>query len=78
MAQVLLLVLLTVCCSTTYAVLCDHTTLVCICGEDEKVCTFNMDIDMLHTFTRYQLEKDINNDEDSRGVAGRVWYIGAD
>ena len=75
MIKLPILVLLTVCCSTTYAVLCDHTTPVCICGEDEEVCTFKMDIDMLHTFTRYQLEKDINNDEDSRGVAGRVWYI---
>ena len=63
-----------------YDVPCDHTTEVCECPEtnnDNKiieVCRFVLDVDLLHTFTRYELRKR-DDSKDSRGLAGRVWYI---
>ena len=60
-----------------YDVPCDHTTEVCECplqnedGEYVKVCKLNLDIDLLHTFTRYELDESGG----SQGTAGWVWYI---
>ena len=52
---------------------CDHTTAVCECRETaDEVCEFQMDIEMLQTFTRYEVDQ---ANGDSRGTAGRVWYI---
>ena len=52
---------------------CDHTTPVCECMETaDKVCEFQMDIELLQTFTRYEVDQ---ANGDSRGTAGRVWYI---
>ena len=58
--------------SQTIQVKCDHMTPVCECPSDKEVCEFQLDIEMLQTFTRYEV--DMTNG-DSRGTAGRVWYI---
>ena len=52
---------------------CDHTTPVCNCDapQDDDTCEFNMEIQHLETFTRYELSADGG----SRGTAGSVWYI---
>lgn len=61
-----------------YNVVCQHTNETCYCpledgsGRTIEVCNFVLDIDLIHTFTRYELEK---TSRDSRGTAGRVWYI---
>ena len=55
---------------------CNHSTPVCECDIDDlndgdEVCEFQFDIEMLQTFTRYVLD----NNGDSRGTAGSVWWI---
>ena len=57
-------------------VTCNHNTPVCECKSEklvnnDDVCEFNFDIEMLQTFTSYVL----NNNGDSRGTAGGVWHI---
>ena len=56
---------------SSVAVECDHTMPVCNCPADEEICEFKLDIQHLHTFTRYE----VTPDGESRGTAGRVWYI---
>ena len=52
-------------------VTCNHNTPVCECTRtNDEVCEFTLDIEMLQTFTRYV----VDDNEDSRGTAGRVWY----
>ena len=52
-------------------VTCNHNTPVCECTmTSDEVCEFTLDIEMLQTFTRYL----VDDDKDSRGTAGRVWY----
>ena len=52
-------------------VTCNHNTPVCECTRtNDEVCEFTLDIEMLQTFTRYV----VDDKEDSRGTAGRVWY----
>ena len=55
---------------------CNHSTPVCECdindlNDGDDVCEFQFDIEMLQTFTRYVLD----NNGDSRGTAGSVWWI---
>ena len=53
-------------------VTCNHNTPVCECTRtSDESCEFNFDIEMLQTFTRYQ----VDNTGDSRGTAGSVWRI---
>ena len=52
------------------AVECNHTTPVCECSANERVCEFTLDIQHLQTFTRYEVSRN-----GTRGAAGRVWYI---
>ena len=51
---------------------CNHRKTECTCkNPNDGVCEFNFDIEMLQTFTRYVLD----NNGDSRGTAGSVWWI---
>ena len=51
---------------------CNHNTPVCECKDPEQEsCEFTVDIEMLQTFTRYQ----VDSTGDSRGTAGSVWHI---
>ena len=53
-------------------VTCNHNTPVCECTRtNDEVCEFTFDIEMLQTFTRYQ----VDDTGDSRGTAGSVWRI---
>ena len=52
-------------------IVCNHNTPVCECIRTrDEVCEFTLDIEMLQTFTRYV----VDDNQDSRGTAGRVWY----
>ena len=52
---------------------CDHTTPVCECKQaSDTICELQLDIEMLQTFTRYEID---TTSSDSRGTSGRVWYI---
>ena len=53
-------------------VTCNHNTPVCECTRtNDEVCEFTFDIEMLQTFTRYQ----VDDTGDSRGTAASVWHI---
>ena len=52
---------------------CDHTTPVCECTNENKVCRFCFEIEQRHTFTRYLLDND--NEIEIPGYGGSVWHF---
>ena len=59
--------------SKVETVTCNHNTPECKCmtTDANDVCEFKLQIEMLQTFTRHQ----VDNTGDSRGTAGSVWRI---
>ena len=57
----------------SYKVSCDYTTPVCTCplNNDDDTCEFQLIIQELETFTRYE----VTGDGTSIDTNGRVWYI---
>ena len=59
---------------TVQVVSCNYSTPVCACEATYDVCEFNLNIEMLHTFTRYE----VNSEYGIRSILGRPWYIDDD
>ena len=65
----------------TEKVICNHNTPVCECmaSDPDDECGFTLEIDMLQTFTRYEVDTPrlSTGEENIRGNAGRVWNYDA-
>ena len=57
-----------------HTVACNHTTTSCECRQDADVCVFSLQIELLHSFTRYI----INPQFGERVPLARVYYFGDD
>ena len=57
-----------------HTVECNHTTTSCECRQDADVCVFSLQIELLHSFTRYI----INPQFGERVQLARVYYFGDD
>ena len=57
-----------------HTVACNHTTTSCECRQDADVCVFSLQIEQLHSFTRYI----INPEFGERVQLARVYYFGDD
>ena len=57
-----------------HTVACNHTTTSCECRQDADVCVFSLQIELLHSFTRYI----INPQFGERVQLAHVYYFGDD
>ena len=57
-----------------HTVICNHTTTSCECRQDADVCVFSLQIELLHSFSRYI----INPQFGERVDVARVYYFGDD
>ena len=72
--NILLLSLILIVGAESYKVSCDYTTPVCTCplNDDDDTCEFQLIIQELETFTRYEVTGDGTSIDTNNG---RVWYI---
>ena len=57
-----------------HTVTCNHTTTSCECRQDADVCVFSLQIELLHSFSRYIIEPEFGERVD----VARVYYFGDD